>query len=415
MWETLEMEYIVQILNWIYAGIQGISCAIDYILYYFIVISVTGLVMSYTYTELLTKDRLTSKEDTISSRDYRTNEQTSEEKEHFCSGTKTENHRKILTSENNKDVPSNSVDLLLQPSNREDRLGILTEDNCVEDLSLRSVELYIGKPTDMFDIYTSYDEGCHADVTCGDTSNTKQWNSSDEEDLYRSVDDIKKSWLSKSGSGLKYDLILQNESQQNTTRMEAESSVLHSINLKNDNYHQLRKVMCEALVKGKQLPSWIMAEEASQIPKKLSQEGYDWINQWCLEHKLCGNSIEKLEMCLETLQKKWTAICRIESETGRANECGNLVEDEVTEQRIYEAMKFLMLYKAIHLYNALENGRNVPEFCKHLFVRNTSLYPYYLMVNHLNLIGHTRSLEETEMQLLKYTLEVTIADRFDVE
>ncbi|XP_067858003.1 ubiquitin thioesterase otulin-like isoform X2 [Heptranchias perlo] len=415
MWETLEMEYVVQILDWIYTGIQAVACAIDYILYYFIVLSVTGLVLYYTYAELLTKDRLTSKEDTISNRGFSACEQMSEVKEHFGSGTKTENHRKILESENSKDVSSSSVDLL-QHSNGEDRLDALIEVNRIEDLSLRSAELYIGNPTEILDIYTSTDEGCYADVTCGGTSNTKQWDS-DEEDLYRSVDDIKESRLSKSvlGSGLKGDLILCNESTEGTTRMEAESSVLNSINLKNDNYQQLRLVMCEALIKGKRLPSWIMTEEALKIPKKLSQEGYDWINQWCLEHKICGNSIEKLEICLETFQKKWTAICCLESETGRANECGDLVEDEETEQRMYEAMKFLMLYKAIHLHNALENGRNVPEFCKHLFTRSTSLYPYYLMVNHLNLIGHTRNLEETEMELLKYTLEVTIADSFDVE
>ncbi|XP_069770333.1 ubiquitin thioesterase otulin-like isoform X2 [Narcine bancroftii] len=397
MRETLEMEYIMQFLNWINAGIEAVFWVADFMLFCFAVMSATGLVINYICAKLFTKGRLTSKEDTTPNRDVCVNKPLSEVKEQITLSTQTENNSETLQRGNDKDAFRNSADLQ-RHDNRVDTCGTSVECDRNEVLSLMNAS----ESTDL-DIYTS---GRHTDVNFSGPSRTVQLTSNEEEDLYRSVDGVKERILSNSGNGLKNYLISQNEADQNATKMEVE----HTISLKNDNYHQLRKIVYLALVKGKQLPSWILTEEVSQIPKKLAQEGYCWINQWCMEHKFCGNCIEELEICLETLRKKWTLICSIQSETGRANEYKSLVEDQVTEKKVYEAIKFLMLYKAIHLHNTMENRRAVPEFCKHLFARSTSPYPYHLMINHLNLIGHTRCFEETEMELLKYTLEITMAD-----
>ncbi|XP_078276131.1 uncharacterized protein LOC144604995 isoform X2 [Rhinoraja longicauda] len=398
------MDYIVQFLNWIYGGIEAVFCVADFMLFYFVVISVTGLVISYIYTEFLTKDGLTSEEDIASNRELSASEETSEIKEPVTIGTWTENSSKILQSGNDMDASKDLV-ALLQHIKGVEKPETLVEYKSNEDISSMNAQ----KSMDFLDIYTSMNDSCCTD----DTSSKLQLASTEEEDLYCGVEDFKEWHLrnSDSGNGLRSDHVLHNEIEQNSTKMEVEKA----ISLKKDNYHQLRKIVCQALEKGKQLPSWIMTEEASQIPKRLSVEGYGWINQWCVEQKLCGNSIEQLEICLETLQKKWTLISSIQSETGRANECKKLVEDQVTEQKVYEGIKFLMLYKAIHLHNTMENGRTVPEFCKHLFARNTSLYPYYLMINHLNLIGHTRCFEETERALLCYTLEIAMTDSFVLE
>ncbi|XP_059801146.1 ubiquitin thioesterase otulin-like isoform X2 [Hypanus sabinus] len=317
-----------------------------------------------------------------------------EQKEQVTTDTRTESSSKIPQSGGDQDVSRNSI-VLLQLNNQMDELGTLAECDSSEDLSLTNAQ----KPMDLLDIYTSMTDS----VMPSDANTAVQFARNEEEDLYSSLDEINKRHLSisDSGSGLGGDFTLYH---QDVTEMEIETA----INLKNDNYHQLRTFVCQALIKGKHLPSWIMTEEASQIPKKISQEGYGWINQWSLKHKHCGNSIEQLEICLETLRKEWAFIRSMQSETERTNACRDLIEDQVTEQKIYEAVKFLMLYKAIHLHNAMENGRNVPEFCKHLFARSTSLYPYYLMINHLNLIGHSRDFEEIETELLKYTLEIEI-------
>lgn len=398
------MDYIVQFLNWIYGGIEAVFCVADFMLFYFVVISVTGLVISYIYTKLLPKDGLTPEEDTTSNRKLSASGETLEIKEPVTIGTRTENSRKILQSGDDKDVSKNSV-VLLQHIKGVEKPETLVEYKSDEDIS----SMMAPKSVDFLDIYTSMNDSCCTD----DMSSKLQLASTEEEDLYCGVEDIKESHLrsSGSGSGLRSDHILHDEIEHNLTKVEVEKA----ISLTNDNYHQLRTIVCRALEKGKPLPAWIMTEEASQIPKKLSGEGYSWINQWCVEQKLCGNSIEQLQICLETLQKKWALICSIQSESGRANECKKLVEDQVTEQKVYEGIKFLMLYKAIHLHNTMENGRTVPEFCKHLFARSTSLYPYYLMINHLNLIGHTRCFEEAERELLYHTLEIAMTDRFVLE
>lgn len=398
------MDYIVQFLNWIYGGIEAVFCVADFMLFYFVVISVTGLVIRYIYTKLLPKDGLTPEEDTTSNRKLSASGETLEIKEPVTIGTRTENSRKILQSGDDKDVSKNSV-VLLQHIKGVEKPETLVEYKSDEDIS----SMMAPKSVDFLDIYTSMNDSCCTD----DMSSKLQLASTEEEDLYCGVEDIKESHLrsSGSGSGLRSDHILHDEIEHNLTKVEVEKA----ISLTNDNYHQLRTIVCRALEKGKPLPAWIMTEEASQIPKKLSGEGYSWINQWCVEQKLCGNSIEQLQICLETLQKKWALICSIQSESGRANECKKLVEDQVTEQKVYEGIKFLMLYKAIHLHNTMENGRTVPEFCKHLFARSTSLYPYYLMINHLNLIGHTRCFEEAERELLYHTLEIAMTDRFVLE
>ncbi|XP_069770334.1 ubiquitin thioesterase otulin-like isoform X3 [Narcine bancroftii] len=357
MRETLEMEYIMQFLNWINAGIEAVFWVADFMLFCFAVMSATGLVINYICAKLFTKGRLTSKEDTTPNRDVCVNKPLSEVKEQITLSTQTENNSETLQRGNDKDAFRNSADLQ-RHDNRVDTCGTSVECDRNEVLSLMNAS----ESTDL-DIYTS---GRHTDVNFSGPSRTVQLTSNEEEDLYRSVDGVKERILSNSGNGLKNYLISQNEADQNATKMEVE----HTISLKNDNYHQLRKIVYLALVKGKQLPSWILTEEVSQ----------------------------------------WTLICSIQSETGRANEYKSLVEDQVTEKKVYEAIKFLMLYKAIHLHNTMENRRAVPEFCKHLFARSTSPYPYHLMINHLNLIGHTRCFEETEMELLKYTLEITMAD-----
>ncbi|XP_069770336.1 uncharacterized protein [Narcine bancroftii] len=317
MRETLEMEYIMQFLNWINAGIEAVFWVADFMLFCFAVMSATGLVINYICAKLFTKGRLTSKEDTTPNRDVCVNKPLSEVKEQITLSTQTENNSETLQRGNDKDAFRNSADLQ-RHDNRVDTCGTSVECDRNEVLSLMNAS----ESTDL-DIYTS---GRHTDVNFSGPSRTVQLTSNEEEDLYRSVDGVKERILSNSGNGLKNYLISQNEADQNATKME------------------------------------------------------------------------------------WTLICSIQSETGRANEYKSLVEDQVTEKKVYEAIKFLMLYKAIHLHNTMENRRAVPEFCKHLFARSTSPYPYHLMINHLNLIGHTRCFEETEMELLKYTLEITMAD-----
>lgn len=74
--------------------------------------------------------------------------------------------------------------------------------------------------------------------------------------------------------------------------------------------------------------------------------------------------------------------------------CDELFMNEEEEYSLYEAIKFLMLNRAIELYDDKENGKEVPFFSVLLFARDTSNDPGQLLRNHLNQVGHTGGLEQ---------------------
>lgn len=74
--------------------------------------------------------------------------------------------------------------------------------------------------------------------------------------------------------------------------------------------------------------------------------------------------------------------------------CDELFTNEAEEYKLYEALKFLMLNRAIELYEDKEKGKEVPFFSVLLFARDTSNNPEQLLRNHLNHVGHTGGLEQ---------------------
>lgn len=74
--------------------------------------------------------------------------------------------------------------------------------------------------------------------------------------------------------------------------------------------------------------------------------------------------------------------------------CDELFTNEAEEYKLYEALKFLMLNRAIELYEDREKGKEVPFFSVLLFARDTSNNPEQLLRNHLNHVGHTGGLEQ---------------------
>ncbi|XP_064410392.1 ubiquitin thioesterase otulin-like [Latimeria chalumnae] len=174
------------------------------------------------------------------------------------------------------------------------------------------------------------------------------------------------------------------------------STVLNSVKLIKNNYFELKKRLFEAMVECKQLSPWMLSVDLLQLPSMLFENGYAWINQWCFEYKTDGNPVEKLQACLDTFQTACSSVSDLERQN-RIRTCKSLFENQKIEQRMLEAVKFLMLDKAIHLFNKMEDGEDVPAFCKELFARSTSRFPYHFMMNHLNLIGDTGKLEEVSL------------------
>nr|XP_031299225.1 ubiquitin thioesterase otulin [Camelus dromedarius]XP_031299237.1 ubiquitin thioesterase otulin [Camelus dromedarius]XP_031299244.1 ubiquitin thioesterase otulin [Camelus dromedarius]XP_031299248.1 ubiquitin thioesterase otulin [Camelus dromedarius] len=179
--------------------------------------------------------------------------------------------------------------------------------------------------------------------------------------------------------------------------------------VRGDNYCALRATLFQAMSQPAELPSWLQDPELTLLPEKLISK-YSWIKQWKLGLKFEGKSenlVDKIKESLTLLRKKWAGLAELRTEA-RQIACDELFTNEDDEYCLYEAVKFLMLNRAIELYDDKEKGKEVPFFSVLLFARDTSSDPGQLLRNHLNQVGHTGGLEQVEMFLLAYAVCHTI-------
>lgn len=95
-----------------------------------------------------------------------------------------------------------------------------------------------------------------------------------------------------------------------------------------------------------------------------------------------------------TFLLQWAGLAELRTTEARQIACDELFTNEEEEYSLYEAVKFLMLHRAIELYDDKEKGEDVPFFSVLLFARDTSSDPEQLLRNHLNQVGHTGGLEQ---------------------
>ncbi|XP_029769170.1 inactive ubiquitin thioesterase OTULINL isoform X2 [Terrapene carolina triunguis] len=154
------------------------------------------------------------------------------------------------------------------------------------------------------------------------------------------------------------------------------------------------------------------AKQMKALPEKLLySQGCNWIQQYSFgpERYTGANVFGKLRKCIETLKTQWTEISGVKDHDERGNMCNILFSDESKEYKLYEAIKFIMLYQVVEAYEQMKNEqKRVPVLFSLLFARDTSSDPLSFMMNHLNSIGDTGGLEQVEMFLLGYLLEVKI-------
>ncbi|XP_036135506.1 ubiquitin thioesterase otulin isoform X1 [Molossus molossus] len=180
--------------------------------------------------------------------------------------------------------------------------------------------------------------------------------------------------------------------------------------VRGDNYCALRATLFQAMSQPAVLPSWLQDPELTLLPEKLISK-YSWIKQWQLGLKFEGKSedlVDKIKESLTLLRKKWAGLAELRTAEARQIACDELFTNEEEEYSLYEAVKFLMLHRAIELYDDKEKGKEVPFFSVLLFARDTSSNPGQLLRNHLNQVGHTGGLEQIEMFLLAYAVRHTI-------
>lgn len=180
--------------------------------------------------------------------------------------------------------------------------------------------------------------------------------------------------------------------------------------VRGDNYCALRATLFQAMSLPSELPPWLQDPELTLLPERLISR-YNWIKQWKLGLKLEGKSedlVDKIKESLSLLKKKWTDLAELSILEARQVACDELFTNEAEEYKLYEALKFLMLNRAIELYEDREKGKEVPFFSVLLFARDTSNNPEQLLRNHLNHVGHTGGLEQVEMFLLAYAVHHSI-------
>ncbi|XP_059801150.1 ubiquitin thioesterase otulin-like [Hypanus sabinus] len=179
--------------------------------------------------------------------------------------------------------------------------------------------------------------------------------------------------------------------------------------VRGDNYCALRATLFQALNNVDHLPC-LQQDDLEQIPDQLVEASYVWIKQWhfVIEDSGNENPVNVLKGYLTTLKEKYMHLCEMNSWEERVAACEELFRSETEEYRMYEAVKIMMLAKAIELDCSKVQEKEVPLFCWLMFARDTSTAPYQFMRNHLNHVGHTGGLDQVEMFLLGYSLQLTI-------
>ncbi|VFV44058.1 Hypothetical predicted protein [Lynx pardinus] len=138
--------------------------------------------------------------------------------------------------------------------------------------------------------------------------------------------------------------------------------------VKRDNYDALRSVLFQVFSQGLSFPSWMKEKDIV----------------------------------------KWTEFSGIKDYHKRGSMCNILFSDAILEYKLYEALKFIMLYQVTEVYEQMKTQKVIPSLFRLLFSRETSSDPLSFMMNHLNSVGDTCGLEQIDMFILGHSLEIKI-------
>ncbi|XP_059801154.1 inactive ubiquitin thioesterase OTULINL-like [Hypanus sabinus] len=186
--------------------------------------------------------------------------------------------------------------------------------------------------------------------------------------------------------------------------------IKHLRKIRGDNYCALRAVLFQVFSHGIPPPIWMREQDITKFPEKIFTHGCNWIQQYSFgPERYTGNNVfRKLRKYLEILESQWNKFHGIKDQEKRTKLCLELFTEQETEYKMYEAVKFLMLYTVFELHEDIRGGEVVPSFCALFFARDSSPDPLSFMMNHLNHVGDTGGLEQVEMFLLGFTLKLRI-------
>ncbi|XP_028425584.1 uncharacterized protein LOC114549467 [Perca flavescens] len=181
--------------------------------------------------------------------------------------------------------------------------------------------------------------------------------------------------------------------------------------VRGDNYCALRATLFQVLSHSTQLPAWLQEDNNMLLKQLEAQEGL--ISQWtfrgeCLQGDGTGDATVQLKGYMELLRNTWQAAVDCSCAVERQQLCERVFQGGEEELGLLEALKLLMLGRAVELHSCMQGGGDIPLFCWLLFARDSSDCPRSFLSNHLSHVGLSAGLEQVEMFLLGYALQCTI-------
>ncbi|GLG97343.1 Uncharacterized protein GBIM_04119 [Gryllus bimaculatus] len=177
--------------------------------------------------------------------------------------------------------------------------------------------------------------------------------------------------------------------------------------IRGDNYCGVRAALFQVLSKGLPLPSGSTVYDYLSNACRMGNS--KWLQNWNFAGRLpyeSSNVLHGMKSCLESLDNMVSVLSS--SEDRQQTLVALLNRNPSLDLHLMEAAKLHMLMCAMELYEASSAGLDVPLFAMLMFARDTSETPRDLMNNHLKNVGNTGGLEQVEMFLLGYALQVTL-------
>ncbi|OBS81799.1 hypothetical protein A6R68_24211, partial [Neotoma lepida] len=103
-----------------------------------------------------------------------------------------------------------------------------------------------------------------------------------------------------------------------------------------------------------------------------------------LEKYRGSNVFGKLRKCVELLKIQWTEFSAMRDYHKRWNICNIFFSNAILEYKLYEALKFIMLYQVTEVYEQMKTNKIILSLFRLLFSRESSSDPLSFMMNHLN-------------------------------
>lgn len=97
---------------------------------------------------------------------------------------------------------------------------------------------------------------------------------------------------------------------------------------------------------------------------------------------------------------QWQAAVGCSSMEERQRLCERVFQGGEEELGLLEALKLLMLGRAVELHTTMQEGGDVPVFCWLLYARDSSDCPRSFLSNHLSQVGFSGGLEQVSSRLL---------------